>query len=1501
VNTPATSPGSALAEVWPLSPMQEGMLYHASIDEQATDIHLIQQSQIIDGPLDAVRFRRSWETLLNRHAALRACFHRRKSGETVQLIPRQVELPWAECDLSDLAEDDALAEATVLAEKERARRFDLAKAPLLRLMLIRLGPERHCLVTTSHHVLMDGWSRAILESDLLEIYEAGGVVSGLPPAGSYRDHLAWLGRQDKEAARSAWRAELSGADGSALGAPEGPGSAPELPAREVFRHPPEFTSALVQFARRHGLTLNTLVQGAWALVLARLARRTDVVFGATVAGRPAELPGVEECVGLFINTVPVRVRLDGRQPVLEMLAELQKRQSALISHQHLGLPEIQKLGGASFDTIVVFENYADPAAASHTPRSLSLTLRDFHQASPYVITLGVMPGESLETEVQYHPEVLHARVAEEALHGLTRVLERMIAEPEAVVGRLDVVSAAGRALTVKRWNETGDAVAAPSVVDLFRRQVAKAPDATAMTAGERSWSFRELDEWSGRLARALTDRGVRRGDRVAVMLERSPEVLAAWLGVWKAGAAFVPVDPGYPADRVAFMLADSAVSAVLCREETSGAVPAGPELITVEAAVEGEAPPVAIGPDDLAYVMYTSGSTGTPKGVAVPHGGVAALAGDPGWEMGAGDAVLMHAPHTFDASLYDVWVPLVSGARVMLAEPGVVDAERLVAEVAGGLTAVNFTAGQFRALAQESPESFSGLRAVSTGGDVVPLGALERVRRACPRLRVWHSYGPTETTLCATWTTIEPGDRIGPVLPIGRPLPGRRLYVLDVFLRPLPPGVAGDLYIAGVGMAHGYQGSPALTGERFVADPFASGERMYRTGDVAYWTGEGELVFAGRADNQVKIRGYRVEPGEIETVLAEQPGVDQAVVLARDGRLIGYVVSAAGVDPARLREQVARVLPEYMVPAAVMALDALPVTANGKVDREALPDPDFSERVSGREPRTAAERTLCDLFAEVLGLERVGVDDSFFELGGDSITSMQLAARARRDGLAFGAREVFEHRTPAGIAALVEPEDEPAAAPADGVGEVAWTPAMRLLGDGVLAAGFAQWVVVGVPADLTEEVLVAGLAAVVDRHDTLRLRAEPARLVVGAPGSVEVAGLVRRVRVGGASVDEAVRTAARAAVARLEPEAGVVLQVVWVDAGPDRLGRLVMVAHHLAVDEESWRVLVPDVRAACAAVAAGRDPELGPVAVSFRHWAGLLGEWAVSAERVGELAEWQAVVGSGERRIGGRGPQSGEVRSRSWVLSGARASVLVERAPAVFFCGVREVVLAGLAGAVARWRGGDVVLVDVAGRGRHPVDGWDVSRTVGWFTSVHPVRLEVAGIDWAGALAGGPAAGDLLKAVKEQSRAVPGDGLGYGLLRFLNGETGPALAALPSPQIGFTYLGRHATGVREWEPVGGVGGALGPGVGLPHVLEADAVVEEGPEGPRLRLVLSWPDGLLEENEVERVGRGWLDMLSGLAGQADDPSAGGHTASDFDLLDLDQDEIEELEAEFGDDR
>ncbi|MFE7120117.1 condensation domain-containing protein, partial [Streptomyces sp. NPDC057654] len=829
-----------------------------------------------------------------------------------------------------------------------------------------------------------------------------------------------------------------------------------------------------------------------------------------------------------------------------------------------------------------------------------------------------------------------------------------------------------------------------------------------------------------------------------------------------------------------------------------------------------------------------------------------------------------------------------------------------------------------------------------------------------------NAYGPTETTVCAAMSA--PLSPSADVVPIGRPSANARAFVLDAFLHPVPPGFTGELYVAGTGLARGYLGCPALTAERFIACPFGSGGRMYRTGDLVRWTDDGELVFVGRADAQVKVRGFRVELGEVEAVLAAHPAVAQAVVTAREDRpgerrLVGYVVpDGESVDGAAVREHAAQVLPEYMVPAVVVALDALPLTVNGKVDRHALPAPDFAARATEREPRTAAEETLCGLFAEVLGLERVGVDDSFFELGGDSIMSMQLVARARRAGLIFTAWDVFELVSPGALAAAAEVGvavgDALGGAADSGAGDMPWTPVMRAMGEHALGGRFAQWAVVTAPAGLDRDVLTAGLAAVLDTHDMLRARAvhdaARPRLLVGERGSADASGLVTRVAVTSGSPDETAERAALEAVERLDPGAGVMVQLVWVDAGPDRLGRLVFVAHHLVVDGVSWRILVPDLAAACEAVAAGRQPALDPTGTSFRRWAEILTAQATDENRVAELDGWVALLGDGEgdpplgvRPLDPAQDTASTLSRHSWQVPARQAATLVGRTPVTFHCGVHEVLLSTLAAAVEHWRHENLrsadlssadpssadpgnadlsnpgrqdqekssgVLVDIEGHGREPIaQGVDLSRTVGWFTSVHPVRLRLDGIDLPQALAGGPAAGAALKAVKEQSRATPGggggdgDGLGYELLRHLNPDTGQTLAALPDPQIAFNYLGRFAAGpptgpAGPWQLVGdsAIGGSADPGMPVKHVVEAGAVVRDTADGPELTVHLMWPAGVLTEAAVHRLGRIWLDMLDGLALHTADPTAGGHTPADFPLIELTQSQISALEAGFADD-
>ncbi|MFJ5261732.1 amino acid adenylation domain-containing protein [Streptomyces sp. NPDC088387] len=1504
--------GSALAEMWPLSPLQEGLLFHSAFDDDGPDVYAVQFALGIDGPLDVERLRVSWQALLRRHAALRASFQRRKNGKAVQLITRNVPLPWRDADLSDLAEPELRTRAEELAARERAERMDLAVPPLLRFLLIRLGERRHRLIVTSHHLLMDGWSMPVLLGELSAVYQRGGDTSGLSRAASYGEYLAWLNRQDGDAARAAWRTELAGLDEPTLVAAPDRDGEPLLSAESHVELRPEATGALADWARTHGLTVNTVVQGAWALVLARLARRTDVVFGATVAGRPAELPGVESMVGLLINTLPVRVPLDGRQTVAEMLTRLQERQSALIAHQHLGLAEIQRTAGpgAVFDTLVVFENYPRSDGEPTVPGMPAFSVSAGSQATNYPLTLGVLVTDRLQARISYLPDVFDREQADEVGRRFVRVLERLVAQPDTLVGRIDVLDDDERSRVINTWNDTTTGLPGVLVPESFAWWASVAPDVVAVRCGEVALSYGELEERADRLARALVRLGVGREVCVGVCLPRSVDVVVAELAVWLAGGAFVPLDREYPVERLEFMVADCGVRVVVGEGEPFGDVPwVSPDTPEVGSK---PLPALELSPDQLAYVIYTSGSTGRPKGVAVAHGGLANLvqAMRPVMGVQEGTGVLQFASFSFDAAVLDVAVTLASGGTLAIATKD----ER--ADV-GALARMMASSGVETAsvvpslLSVLDPDTVPGVRTWVLGAELL---TADLASRWADRVRLVNTYGPTEATVMATAGAVNPG--IGPQdqpPTIGRPLGNVHTYVLDELLQPVPPGITGELYLAGPGVARGYAGRAGMTGERFVACPWDSGARMYRTGDLARWTPDGDLLFAGRADAQVKVRGFRVELGEIETVLAAHEDVAQAAVVVRHDRLVGYVVPVAGtLDIPAARAHLSGRLPEFMVPTALIALDALPLTVNGKVDRAALPAPDFADRPVGRAPRTANERLLCELFAEVLGLDRVGVDDSFFGLGGDSISSMQLASRARRAGLAVTPRQVFEHKTPERLATVTDPVADGSAPEDTGTGAIAWTPAMRALGQAAVRPGFAQWMIVGAPAGLGLDVLTAGLAAVLDRHDMLRARALPGEhtLVVGERGSVDAAALVSRVEAGSADVG----LLAREAAAGLDPVAGVNVRVVWVDAGPNEVGRLVVVAHHLVVDGVSWRVLLPDLQAACEAVAAGREPALDPVATSFRRWSQLLAAQAVSDERVAELDAWTTLLGEPERPVGRRAldpavDTAATLRRRAWAVPAQHAAALVERVPGAFHCGVHEVLLAGLAGAVARLRqdgSGEVsaVLVDVEGHGREPAEGVDLSRTVGWFSSSHPVRLDVPAGQLDETMAGGPAAGSLVKAVKEQVRAVPGDGLGYELLRHINPGTAPVLAAAPAPQIGFNYLGRFPAGspaetVGPWQPEGTIGAAGDEDRAARHALEAGAVVRDTSAGPTLTIVLTWAERLLTETEAELLGETWLAMLGGLAGHTTSPDAGGHTPSDFPLLDLAQDEVDEFETDFAD--
>ncbi|WP_258563538.1 non-ribosomal peptide synthetase, partial [Streptomyces phytophilus] len=914
-----------------------------------------------------------------------------------------------------------------------------------------------------------------------------------------------------------------------------------------------------------------------------------------------------------------------------------------MGHQHLGLQEIQELApsGATFDTMLMFENYPRNdlglPATGPADDAIGITQERSAAGTHYPLAIGVVPADGLHVRVTYRPDLFEAREAEGLARRVVRVLEQVVADPMVLVGDVEVLDPSERSRVVSGWNATGLAVPEGSVLDRFEERVRRSPEAVAVRCGADALSYGELDARANRLARYLIRLGVGREVRVGLCLPRGVEMVVAMLAVWKAGGAYVPLDPAYPGERLAFMVADSGAQVVLSAEDLVSA--AGESAEPLDTVLE---------PGQLAYVIYTSGSTGRPKGVAVPHRGPANLAEAMRPILGVVEGVtaLQFASFSFDAAVLDLAVTLAAGGTLAVASSEEREEPAALAEMmrSSGVSVASVVPSLLSVL---DPAAVTGVRNWVLGAELLTADLASRWTR---QAQVWNTYGPTEATVITTAVPLDAGIEPHDVPPaIGRPIGNMHTYVLDDFLRPVPPGVIGKVYIAGSGLARGYIGRGGLTAERFVACPFEPGARMYRSGDLARWSHDGLLHFAGRGDEQVKIRGFRIEPGEVEAVLAAHPDVTQTAVAVRedrpgDKRLIAYIVGTDGdVDADAVRDFAATRLPEHMVPAAIVILDALPLTPNGKTDRKALPAPDLAERATGRAPEGETEEMLCALVADVLGLPRVGADDDFFVLGGDSITSMQLASRARREGFVLTPRQVFEQRTPEKLAAVAgaAPAAIPAARAQD-TGEVPWTPAMRAQGVRSADADFAQWMVVGAPAALTRSVLTGGVGALLDVHAMLRARtdlSEPAnpRLVVPERGAVDAARLVSRVDAAGTTdLDALAAREARAAAAHLDPADGAMLHVVWLDGGRSRVGRLILVVHHLVVDGMSWRILLPDLQAACVSLADGRQPALEPVPTPFRQWAHELVTQARADDRAAEIETWTELLGAPDSPLGHR-------------------------------------------------------------------------------------------------------------------------------------------------------------------------------------------------------------------------------------------------------------------------
>ncbi|GGL11304.1 non-ribosomal peptide synthetase [Nocardia jinanensis] len=1535
----------ASSDIWPLTPLQEGLLFHALVSEESTDAYVVQLVVELRGPVDPRRLRRAGQLLLDRHANLRTAFV--TDTGPVQVVDEGVEAPWSELDLSGLDEQGREREWDLLMAADRATRFDPARAPLLRWMLVTTGPQKYRLVLTNHHLLLDGWSLPLLLRELLVLYATDGDIAALPAVDPYRDFLEWLAGQDRAASLDVWAHVFDGADEPTLLAPADPGRRYTRSHDVLGELTEEQTAALTGLAQARGVTLNTVLQTAWAIVLGAATSRDDVTFGSTVSGRSAQIPGIESMIGLFVNTVPVRVRLDPAESLGQLLDRVQAEQAALLDHHHVGLTDIEHAAGpgAVFDTMTVFESYpVDRGGLTADTEIAGVRVAGVTGIDAAHYPLGVVAhiDTRLHLRIKYLPELFDRDTMEATLHRVLRVVGIVAAEPDLPLARLDLLSPA-------EYRELTQVSGDPAVPERVLPELLAAgrdPAAVAVVCGERRWTYGELDTESNRLARLLIGRGAGPETTVAVGLPRSVESVLAMWAVAKSGAAFIPVDPTYPAGRVEHILTDSGVALGITLSQWRDRLPGSVQWATLdEPAVAAEvarlpATPVTdaqrtlpVRVDQAAYVIYTSGSTGAPKGVVVSHRGLANLVAEQRsrFDIGPGARVLHIASPSFDAAVLEQLCAFASGGRLVIAPPGVYGGTELTQILSR--EQVTHAALTPTVLATIDPAGLDDLANIVLGGEVP---APELVSRWAPGRTLSNTYGPAEATI---ETDASAPMVAGEVVTIGGPIRGVGQVVLDARLRPVPVGVVGELYLAGPGLARGYRNRTGLTASRFVADPYAGpGQRMYRTGDLVRWLrsplGSLALDYVGRADSQVKVRGVRIELGEVESTLRACPGVaDAAATVHRDsatgGRLIGYVVPEPGVeiDPAEVLSYAGEQLAPHTVPAKVVVLDALPVTANGKLDRTALPAPEFATgRTDFRAPVTVVEKTLAGLFAEVLGLDEVGPDDSFFALGGDSIMSLQLVTRARAAGVLFSAREVFERKTVAGLAEIAVRDESsavaalPAELPGGGVGPVPLTPIMCWMFERGSFDRFCQWVMLTLPAGIDTAGISATVQAVIDHHDMLRARLHPDSahpsgwaLRVQAT-SMSAAGLIRHVPVNVAPDSSAfaaiVDAEAKAAAERLDPAAGIVLQLVWFDwAGQP--GRLLVVAHHLVIDGVSWQILVPDLVSAWAQVSAGQRPRLASVGTSMRRWSTAL---RTAAESHDELDWWRSTLGADDPPLGSR-PIDRDVDVQATAvtatvtLSTAVTRDVLTTLPRAFHANVDDALIAGLALALTRWRRrhgetGTETLLTVESHGRHDtvLTGADLTRTLGWFTTTYPVRLDLSGVDIDEAFDAGAAAGAVVKRVKEQLRQVPGHGIGYGLLRYLDPETARVLSALPTPQVSFNYLGRFDTlpaSARDagWMPAGdtmAAGGVQNPDAPVAALLGINAVTTDTPDGPALTAAWDYPPGPLTSAEVTDLMGLWRDAMTALAAHAARPGVSGLTPSDLDLVDLDQTAIDRLE-------
>jgi amino acid adenylation domain-containing protein/non-ribosomal peptide synthase protein (TIGR01720 family) len=1527
---------------------QQEQLWFLDQLQPGSPFYNIPGANLVSARLDVPTLERALTEIVRRHEGLRTVFR------NVDGTPQQIVQPpyAAKVEVEDLRGPDGQpVPPEVLRTKASewgALPFDLSAGPLLRWKLFRISDTDALLVFNVHHIVTDGWAMPIVTREMEVLYEAfsRGQASPLPELEiQYADYAVWqrehLQGPVLQKQLDHWRRHLEGAP-PAIDLPYDRPRPPVQTNRGTmyrFVYPGALVEQLRAVGREEGASINMVFMAGFNLLLQRYSGQDDLVVGTLLGNRNrAELEGV---VGYLVNSGAIRTRLDGDPTFREVVRQVRTAILEADANQEVPFDMVVDAVKAPRDPgrnplfqVMYFHHTFVGAHHLDEEQGMggSLNLRSLYQETEVVLvdtgaakfdmtwaTLELHDG--MPSMVEYNTDLFdEATIARMAEH-LRVLLEEACAHPDLPASRLEMATADERRALLAWGSNERPYPRGETLVSLFRRQAAATPDAIAVEFDDATWSYRELDERSDRLAQHLAGLGVGTGAAVGLATGASAATVLGLLGILKAGGSAVPLDAEYPPERLAFMVNDTGARWLLAEggllrdlARSEGATLVRLDADWPEIARE-PAEPLAdgAGPESVAYLIYTSGSTGTPKGVRVHHRAIVrTVVGTDYFAMGPGGRIGQQSSLSFDSSIWEVWGALLNGGTLVMVSRDFILSPAAYAELLRErrIGTVFLTTQLFNQLVRAVPDVLACLDTVCFGGEKVDPAAVRACLEGGPPRHLLHVYGPTEGTVYTTWHPVTHVAADAQTVPIGRPVANARVYVLSAGGRLAGVGVPGELWVGGDGVALGYHARPELDAERFVADPFVPGGRAYRTGDRVRWVeaeGGAVLEFLGRTDDQVKVRGHRIELGEVEAVLRRHPALRDAAVVAREDagderKLVGYAVPA-GEEPTgpELRLFMKEHLPDYMVPTLFVTLDALPLTQSGKVDRKRLPAPGARRADVGEAyvaPSTPAEAALARVWADVLRVERVGIHDNFFSLGGDSILSIQVIARAADAGVRVTPRDLFAHQTIAELAAVVGHARAAVAEQGAVTGEVPLTPVQRwfLEQDHPEPHHFNLALALQARRPLDAAALERACAALLAHHDALRLRftrgPDGWRQVNAAP-SLETPFTVIDLT---AEADREAAFTARAAELQrsLELERGPLVRFALfrTEGAADRV---LLVAHHLVLDAVTLRLIAEDLETAYAQAAEGAgEIHLPKKTTSFRHWARRLAEHARSGEVRAQAPFWMAQGDVRPLPVEGEGANpEGEAARLGVELGEEETRALLHDVPHAYQTQVNDVLLAALARAFRGWTGERALLVDLEGHGREDLfDDVDLSRTAGWFTAIHPVRLELPDDEGEGAA---------IKAVKEQLRAVPEKGISYGLLRWLSGdgEIAHALALLPRPQVSFNYLGRMEIGEGEGDGVfaaldADVGPTRSPAATRPHLLAIDAAVIGG----CLHATWTSAPGIHREATVRRLADAFAAELRALIEHCAHPEAGGFTPSDFALAELDQGSLDALLSRIG---